>query len=90
MQSRAILDIVQKGQHGLTWRPMEAMCFRKKLITNDPEIEGYSFYRKENIFVLGKRGLDELPQFISSDYVPVPQDILDEYMVDNWMETFFS
>lgn len=89
-QSKAILDIVQKGQHGLTWRPMEAMCFRKKLITNDPEIESYSFFKKENIFVLGKRSLSELPQFINSDYVPVSQDILDEYMTENWMETFFS
>lgn len=28
-QSRAILDFTQSRQHGLTYRPMEAMCFQK-------------------------------------------------------------
>lgn len=28
-QSRAILDFAQSRQHGLTYRPMEAMCFQK-------------------------------------------------------------
>ena len=43
-RSVAILDVLQKGQSGLTQRPMEAIFFKKKLITTDKEIRRYDFY----------------------------------------------
>ena len=30
--SKVILDIVQHGQNGLTWRPIEAGIYNKKII----------------------------------------------------------
>ncbi|WP_080325144.1 hypothetical protein [Anaerovibrio lipolyticus] len=86
---RAILDIVQEGQHGLTWRPMEAMCFGKKLITNFTDIINYPFYNPENIFVLGTRKINELPSFVSTSPVKVDKSIRDEYVFENWLESFF-
>ena len=37
-RSRCIVDICQKGQTGLTRRPLEALFFRKKLLTNNSYI----------------------------------------------------
>ena len=85
----AILDIVQDGQRGLTWRPMEAMFFGKKLITNFTDIINYPFYNPENIFVLGTRKINELPSFVSTSPVKVDKSIRDEYVFENWLESFF-
>lgn len=86
----AILDIVQEGQHGLTWRPMEAMCFGKKLITNFADIVNYPFYTPENIFLLGARNLDELLAFVTSPQIEVEKSIRDEYIFENWWSHFFD
>lgn len=86
----AILDIVQEVQHGLTWRPMEAMCFGKKLITNFADIVNYPFYTPENIFLLGVRDVDELSSFVAaSPPIEVEKSIRDEYIFENWLESFF-
>lgn len=86
---RAILDSVQEGQHGITWRPMEAMCFGKKLITNFADIVNYPFYTPENIFLLGARDISELPAFVASPPIEVDKSIRDEYIFENWLESFF-
>lgn len=42
--ANCILDMVQKGQTGLTFRPLEAICYNKKLLTNNPAVKGLSYY----------------------------------------------
>lgn len=34
-KSKCIVDVVQKGQIGLTLRPLESLFFKKKLLTNN-------------------------------------------------------
>ncbi len=89
-QSRAILDIVEAGQRGITLRPMEAIFFRKKLITNNPHVKDYDFYRPENVFVLGERPMDQLPHWLIQPYVEIPQAIVEQYTVEAWLDRFFA
>lgn len=86
---RAILEIVREGQHGITYRAMEAMCFGKKLITNLADIVNYPFYRPENIFILGQRDLEEIPSFLAEPLTMVDESLRDEYVFENWLESFF-
>lgn len=86
MKCRAILDLVQDGQHGITWRPLEALFYKKKLITNFSEIKEYDFYRKENIFILGEDDIDCLREFIDKPYVEVPEEIVRQYTFNGWLE----
>ena len=51
-----ILDSPQNGQSGLTMRCIEAVCAGKKLITTNPGIKAYDFYRPENILVWEEMG----------------------------------
>lgn len=88
--SRAVLDIVQDRQHGITYRPMEAMCFQKKLITNFEEITHYNFYNKNNIFRLGHDNINDIEKFILSPYTPIDDEIRKEYVIENWMDSFFE
>lgn len=82
---RAILDIVQVGQAGMSQRPMEALFHNKKLITNDVNIDKYDFYNRNNIFILGKNDISGVREFINSPYVIVDKEIVEKYDFKNWL-----
>lgn len=42
--ANCILEIVQPGQQALTIRPFEAICYGRKLLTNNPTIKEFSYY----------------------------------------------
>ena len=42
--SNCLLEIIQKGQSGVTLRYYEAVCYNKKLLTNNPEITKLPYY----------------------------------------------
>lgn len=87
-QSKAVLDYNQKSQIGLTLRPMEALFFEKKLITNNKDIVNYDFYNPKNIFILGIDDMKNIKEFINSDYEKVDQKIIDYYDFENWIQRF--
>ena len=88
-QSRCLVDVQQEGQTGLTRRPIEALFFKKKLMTENRHITSYDFYRKENVFVMNSDGpvdaasmhhfLDEKP------LVEIPIGIVARYDVNHWL-----
>lgn len=88
-KSRAILDVVQNKQAGLTWRAIEALLLQKKLITTFEDIKDYDFYRKENIFIWGKDDLAGLKTFIDSPYQPVEKEIMEQYTFEGWLKTLY-
>lgn len=87
-KSKAILEILQKGQSGASLRTMEALFYEKKLITNNKNIINYDFYCKENIFILEKDNIEELPQFLNSSYKKVDEEIIKKYEFENWINRF--
>ncbi len=54
LNSKAILDIHHDSQSGLTNRTMESVGLRRKLITTNPYVIGYSFYDKESVTIIDK------------------------------------
>lgn len=89
-KSKAILDITQKGQSGMTVRPLEALFFQKKLITNNTNIVNEKFYNKNNIFILGKDNISNIKQFVDSPNERVSSEIIEYYDYDKWLERFFE
>lgn len=87
-KSKAILEILQKGQSGASLRTMEAIFYEKKLITNNKNIINYDFYCKENIFILEKDNIEELPQFLNSSYKKIDEEIIKKYEFENWLKEF--
>ena len=82
-----LLDYTINPDAGLSLRPMEALFFGKKLITNNREILQADFYRPENIYVLenDKRTLNE---FLLCPMKPVPDEIRDRYLMSAWLKRF--
>ena len=87
-ETKAILDIVDGKQVGLTLRCMEALFFNKKLITNNLDIVNYDFYNQNNIFILGKDDMRNIKEFINSPYEYVDEKIINYYDFEEWIKRF--
>jgi hypothetical protein len=90
LKSKCIVDIVQKDQQGLTLRPLEAMFFQKKLLTDYKEIIYYDFYNPQNIFIIGVDNWDTINSFLLSPYEPIDEEIIESYEVNKWIEYFLN
>lgn len=88
-KSYCILDIVQEGQSGLTWRPFEALFYGKKLITTNKSIVDFDFYNKNNVFILDNN-YDEIKEFLDLPYIPIDEKIKDKYRLKQWIANFFE
>lgn len=87
-KSKAILDILQKGQSGLTLRVLESIFLKKKLISNNLALKEYKFYNPNNIFIIGYDDYKDLNEFISSPYVDISQEIVYYYDIEEWIMRF--
>lgn len=87
-RSRCVVDIAQKNQPGLTRRPLEALFYKKKLITNNPDIRQYDFYNPKNIFIFGIDSVKTLTGFIQSPFEEVDEDIRKKYDVNEWIANY--
>lgn len=90
LKSRAILDITQEGQSGLTWRPIEAMYYQRKLITNFSEIKEYDFYHPDNIFILGEDPIENLRRFIYRPFHRISDTVWQRYTVEGWIDALYK
>lgn len=71
ISSKCLLDIVQKGQNGLTMRVFEAIFYNKKLITNNKNIKNLKFYNADYMQIINAIDdidLDWLHKDIKVDY----------------------
>ena len=84
LKSRAILDYLQFGQSGMSQRVMEALCYRKKLITNDLNVVNYDFYNTNNIFIIGRDDWSNIYNFLNSPYENIDEDIVKQYDFSAW------
>lgn len=69
LNSNCILEILQEGQHGTSIRYFEAVCYNKKLLTNNPDIVNYPLYDERYMKVfMSPQDIDL--QWIRSDMQP--------------------
>lgn len=83
--SNCILDLYMDPRTGLSFRPLEALYFKKKLITNHELICEEPFYNKNNVFLLGSDSIDGLKQFVSSQYEQVDSALVFQYSFEKWI-----
>ncbi len=92
LKSRDILlDVNQEGQSALTMRVMESIYLSKKLITGNRHVLNYDFYHPDNILVLPEGGLpagEDLLRFLRAPFRPYPEDVLEHYSFEHWLEGF--
>lgn len=87
-KSKAVVEIVQDGQNGLTARALEAMFFETKLITNNREIRNFNFYNDNDIFIIGEDNNDGLDAFLHTPFQPIEKKALYQYDANGWLDNF--
>lgn len=87
-KSKAVLEITQEGQAGLTLRTMESIFLEKKLITTNKTIKDYPFYSSKNIFIIGFDNKSNLTFFLNHPYEHIPKDKVYYYDIENWVNRF--
>lgn len=92
-KSRAVLEILQEGQTGMSLRPMEAIFFGKKLITDNLAIQTEKFYDSRSVLVLDgketeKDFSDSLYRFVREDNGKFSPEYIDYYDFRNWLKRF--
>ena len=88
--SKILVDVQREKQHGLSFRVFEALGYQKKLITNNPDIVNYDFYDKNNIWVVSEANYEIPKEFFETEYIPVPDYILNKYKLSNWLSIVFN
>ncbi len=88
--SNCIIDIPQNNQKGLTVRVLEALFWKKKLITTDPGIKDYEFYHDNNILIWESPSDEDIINFFSKDMVNIDPEIVEKYSFDSWLRNFMN
>ncbi|MCW5520334.1 hypothetical protein J1N09_10820 [Aureitalea sp. L0-47] len=87
---KILLEIQRSDQIGLSFRCMEALGHRKKLITTNKDIVNYDFYDSQNILVLDENNYHIPSEFVNSPYAEVTESVLSKYRVENWVRPIFN
>ncbi|MBE9605218.1 hypothetical protein IAI18_10100 [Acetobacteraceae bacterium H6797] len=91
LSARCVIDIVQKGQHGLTLRPLEAMLYGRKLLTNSRSVREERLFHPDNVFVLDESGsLEGIEAFMAAPLAQASEETKAYYSVDTLIETALS
>lgn len=89
-ETKAILDINYSFQRSLSTRAHEAMAAQRKYITTNPSIATYDYYNPQNILIIDRENpvIDE--EFMKTDFVPVPEEVLYKYSIPGLVDDLFD
>ena len=88
--SRCVLDIEHPKQHGTTTRPVEMLPMKKKIITTNHYVKNFDFYNQNNFLIIDRDNPKIDESFFESEYIPVQQDILNNYSPKKFVETLLN
>lgn len=89
-KSRVILEIGHLGkQRGLSFRAVESLGLKKKLITNYEFIKEYDFYDPKNIYILRDENIEIPLEFFEQEYEEVDKKIYEKYSGKSWIKNIF-
>ncbi len=88
--SKCVLDIEHPRQHGTTTRPVEMLPMQKKIITTNSYVKQFAFYNENNFCIIDRDDPRVDEQFFESEYLPVEEDIVNQYSPKRFVETLFE
>ena len=88
--SMAMLELRQKKQGGLSFRAIEALGMKKKLITTCMEIKEYDFYDENNILVISEDNPIIDVDFFKTPYKEIDKKTYEKYSLDSWVRQVLS
>lgn len=91
LDCRCIIDINQSSQTGLTMRPLEAVLYKKKLLTNNQSVVDQPYYNPNNIFVF-KHAIDysALTSFMETPFEINPPEITGQHQTNRVLNNIIA
>lgn len=89
-RSSILIDVHHPGQTGLTMRSIESLGAQRKIITTNPEVMQYDFYRPENILVVDRLAPHVTPAFLEAPYQALAPELYAKYSLRSWLAEIFS
>ena len=71
-------------------RTIETLGAKKKLITTNPNVKGYDFYRPENVLIVDRINPIITKEFIEQPWEDVPEEIYRKYSISSWLNIIFE
>lgn len=88
-KTRCIIDWVSDLNQGMTFRSLEAIVLKKKLITNYLDIQQADFYDPKNIFIVGYDPIEQLPFFLRESFNDSGANYIKKYSFKTFCSTIF-
>lgn len=85
-----VLDVLRKNQTGISFRIFDALALEKKIITTNKSIKDFDFYNPNNILIVDKENITIPIDFLTSKYTKIPENILKNYTLENWIKTIIN
>lgn len=82
-RSRAVLDVTNHKQSGLTMRVIENIYIGKKVVTTNENIKFESFYSSKQVFILPVEKFDVFQSFLENEYIPMK---FSELSINSWIK----
>lgn len=82
IEAKAILDIVQEGQKGESMRFIEAMTFKRKLISNNQSLRSHELYNENNVLIFNtieELTKDKIDKFLGIDFDEIVLQDIEKY-----------
>lgn len=84
--ARAMIDVSEKNQNGLTTRPFEALHVDTKIITTNKDIIKYDFYQENNVLVIDEESPVIDINWFNTPYTQIPEAIIKNYSVTAFVD----
>ncbi len=86
-KTKCLAEVNVSGQSGCSLRFLEALFYKKKLITNNRYLVNDPYYNHKNVFIIGMDDMGRLREFVDTPYV-IPDQSLEALEFDFWLEHF--
>ena len=85
LSGKCMVEFLQSGQSGMTLRAIEALLYKRKLLTTNQSIVREAFYHPANIYVFDERTLDtqKLQRFMAEPWHPIDVEIQQAYTTEH-------
>ena len=84
-KTKAVFDICNENQNGLTIRTIETVGAGKKLITTNKMIKEYDFYNPNNIYILSDDNFMGIHKFLKIKNEKIDNNIYRTYSLEYWV-----
>ena len=83
--SRCVMDVENRGQHGLTMRSIEILGLKRKFITTNKDIVNYDFYNPNNILIIDRENPVVNMDWFKKPYEELDENLYGKYSLRNWI-----